>query len=214
MQADGQSVEFTAASHSYAKNRFGANPVSAQLAVDGDPQTGWSVDGRLGERHYAIFVLEEPLEQVRELTIEMMFGRHFASSLGRFRLSVTTQEGSAALDLPPAMEALLLLPDNELDNEQRQDLREAFFLQAEELAESSQRIRQLSAAPQYPTTLVMPRAPPGEPAAHLCPPPRRVPSTHGSCPTGDAGRFCTRFCRTHRGIEKVLRVGSCRATIR
>jgi hypothetical protein len=160
---DGRKIQFESASHSYAKNRFGANPVSAELAIDGDPQTGWSVDGRLGERHCAVFVLKEPLGEVQELKIEMAFGRHFASSLGRFRLSATTAEGGQAVDLPLEIEKLLGVTDAELDDPQRQRLRETFLLQAEEVAEHTREIRRLRQPPAYPTTLVMRERPPENP---------------------------------------------------
>ena len=40
-------------------------------------------------------------EQVDTLVVKMTFGRHFASSLGRFRISATSVEsGAKALDLP------------------------------------------------------------------------------------------------------------------
>jgi hypothetical protein len=89
--SDGQQpLRLARASASYAKNRFGSNPVSAELTLDGDPQTGWSVDGRTGERHTAVYVLDSPWSGEGDLHVTMVFGRHFASSLGRLRISVTT----------------------------------------------------------------------------------------------------------------------------
>ncbi len=153
--ADGQPTKFARASHSYAKNRFGANPGAAQMAIDGDVQTGWSVDGRQGERHTAVFVLEQPIH-ANELHLRMTFGRHFASSLGRFRISVTTDpRGGEARDLPEEVERLLAIPDELLTDAERMRLRQEFLLQTPELAEHAKRIRQLRKRPHYPTTLVM-----------------------------------------------------------
>ena len=78
------------ASESYAKNHFNDRPASARLAVDGDIQSGWSIAAREGERHVALFVLDEPLPSRQPLEVEMHFGRHYASSLGKFRISATS----------------------------------------------------------------------------------------------------------------------------
>jgi hypothetical protein len=101
LSANGQPLKFARATESYAKNNFGSSASAAQ-AIDGDPQTGWSTAGREGERHEAVFVLAEPIgAPPGELQLKMMFGRHYACSLGRFRISVTTHEGGAvARDLP------------------------------------------------------------------------------------------------------------------
>jgi hypothetical protein len=166
LAADGKPVTFNRASHSFAENRFGKNPVSAELALDGDPQTGWSVHGRQGERHTAVFVPSQPIEGAKALNLKMTFGRHFASSLGRFRISVTSDAAGAkatARDMPAAVESLLALPDDQLSNADRERLRRAFVLQSPELAEQVERIRELLRRPEYPTTLVMSERPPENP---------------------------------------------------
>lgn len=148
------------ASQSYAKNRFGSNPVSAKLTLDGDPQTGWSVHGRQGERHAAVFTLKDPLNDVRKLKIKMLFGRHFASSLGRFRISVTTDKHTPiARELSGKIEKLLLIPDGKLKETERQKLRKVFLLQAPQLRKQSNQIRQLMKRPDYVTTLIFQERP-------------------------------------------------------
>eukprot|EP00913_Durusdinium_trenchii_P028400 g26628.t1 len=157
--ADGKPVPIATASHSYAKNRYGRNPVSAQLAIDGDPQTGWSVHDRQGERHTAVFVLKKPLDQTDVLKLEMRFGRHFSSSLGRFRISVSTASNAVARDLPPEVEQLLLRDDSRLTDAEQQRLFEESLLNAPELAKHAQAIRKLRKRPDFPTTLVMKERP-------------------------------------------------------
>ncbi len=157
-------LKIARASSSYAKNRFGSDPVSAELTIDGDPQTGWSVDGRTGERHTAVYVLESPSSGEGELHLIMMFGRHFASSLGRFRISVTTDpRAGQALDLPEEADRWLLLPDEQLPEEAREQLRRTFLLNMPELAEPAKHIRELLKPPAHPTTLVMQERPPENP---------------------------------------------------
>ncbi len=114
--ADGQPVAIREASHSYAKNQYGGE-VSAALTIDGDLQTGWSTYEQNGQRHIAIYVLETPLEEVGELRLTMQFGRHFASSLGRFRISVTgDQKSLKATRLPDAVEPLISKPADGIDS--------------------------------------------------------------------------------------------------
>ena len=79
---------FCCAIEMYARNRYGP-AVSAALATDGDVQTGWSVHDRQGERHVAVFNFAKPIPANTPFQVQMTFGRHFASSLGRFRFSAT-----------------------------------------------------------------------------------------------------------------------------
>src|SRR5262249_31561151 len=87
---DGQPLKLASATESYAKNHFGSLKTSASLTLDGNPQSGWTCAGRPGERHTAVYVLEAPTTTPGPGTVRMRFGRHFAASLGRFRLSATT----------------------------------------------------------------------------------------------------------------------------
>ena len=152
--ADGKPVAMSRATHSYAKNNFGKE-ASAKAAVDGDPQTGWSCAGRPGEAHQAVFVPETPVE-ARHLTITMLFGRHYACSLGRFRISVTSAlQEAEARDIPASLDPLLRLPEGQWTSTQREQLREQFLLTAPQLSKAAREIRDLRRPPSYPTTLVM-----------------------------------------------------------
>lgn len=161
LTADGDPVRFSQATESYAKNNFGKTPATAALAIDGDPQTGWSCAGRYGERHEAVFNLAEPLKSARELQLKMLMGRHYPASLGRFRISVTTDpQGAEARDLPEDVVRLLRLPDEELTGVQRERLRKQFLLLTPELAEVRAEIdKRRSQMPAYPTTLVLTERP-------------------------------------------------------
>ncbi len=162
MTADGQPLRFANGSQSFAANQFGG-PGSVELTLDRDLQTGWSIHGRQGERHVAVFVLEEPLVDPTELTLQMDFGRHFACSLGRFRLSVTTHPAPQAMDLPEDVEALLVRPKEEWSADDRQRLWQQFLLSAPELAAPAAEIRRLMKRPSLPTTLVLRERPADEP---------------------------------------------------
>jgi hypothetical protein len=163
LTADGQPVKFARATESYSKNNFGKNPATAASATDGDPQTGWSCADRPGEPHEAVFVLEQPVSAAR-LDLKMMFGRHYACSLGHFRISVTTDpRGAEARDMTDAIESLFAVPDAQITDVQRAKLREQFLLTTPELADAAKSIRTLRQLPKFQTTLVMRERPADNP---------------------------------------------------
>lgn len=160
LSVEEKQISFASATHSYARNNFGAN-ASAAAAMDGDPQTGWSTAGREGERHEAVFVLKEPLNARGAMRTTLMFGRHYACSLGRFRISATTHPGGVqAQDEPEEIRALLRIPDTQLSENERKQLYERFLLTAPELASARKEIETLRKPPVHPITMVMRERPP------------------------------------------------------
>jgi hypothetical protein len=143
---------FKAASHSHA-----AGKNTAAAAIDGDPQTGWSIDGGQGRAHTAVFQLSEPLSGASQLRLELLFERYYAAGLGRFRVWATDDPGEpTARDLPTDIEPLLLAGANQRSAAEGQRLLSYFLSIAPELAGEHERIRKLrSQMPSYPTTLVM-----------------------------------------------------------
>lgn len=165
MTTDGQQVRFASATDSYTKNGFGGNAGSTQ-AIDGDPQTGWSTSGGEGRAHEAVFVLEKPLTPAGgELSLKMVFGRHYACSLGHFRISLTTAPGAVASTLGANTEALLAKPESALTQADRDALRRAFLLSAPELAAARKEIDALGLPEPAQTTLVMRERPADSPRA-------------------------------------------------
>jgi len=137
-----------------------ANVGVPMQAVDGHMQTGWACENRFGESHQAVFVLADPLVESRRLTIMLRMGRHYAASLGRFRLSVSTDpKGGAATTVPQDRESLLLISDADLTPDQRNRLREAFFLTTPELAQRARKIRDLLKPTTGQSTLVLQERP-------------------------------------------------------
>jgi len=157
-------AKIASATETYAKNRFGSNPVSAKLATDGDIQTGWSVSGRIGERHVAVFVLEKPMPAGQVIDLEMHFGRHYASSLGKFRVSATSApEPPIANERDPDTD--LLLAKGSLTEHENANLFEAFLMQSPELAAHAKTIRDLRKPRGGALTLVMKERPKDYPRA-------------------------------------------------
>lgn len=162
LTVDGKEYRFSGASHSYAKNRFGNNPATAELAIDDDIQTGWSVHDRQGERHVAVFRLESPVPAGSKLRLQMSFGRHFATSLGLFRFNATSADSlTQARDHSYEIQTLLKKPDTQLSSKERSTLLERFLLTAPEISKEAQEIIRLRARPKATTTLVMAERPSG-----------------------------------------------------
>lgn len=164
IQVNGKPAAVVEATESYAKNNFGKNPATAAMAVDGDPQTGWSCAGRPGERHEAVFRLAEPAPAGARITVRMLFGRHYACSLGCFRISGTaeTQQVKAG-GLEENLAALLRQDPAALTPLARQALFEHFLLAAPELEKEARKINALRKPAQATTTLVMRERPEGQP---------------------------------------------------
>lgn len=159
-----QTWPFAGASHTFAKNRYGNNPAGANLAIDQDIQTGWSVHGRQAERHVAVFRFQQPVPAGTKLKIDMAFGRHFASSLGRFRFSATSAASEPeARTWSPEISQLLTDPERELSPAEHQFLLNTFLMQAPEVAKAAQKIRDLQQPPPAVTTLVLAERPVAHP---------------------------------------------------
>ncbi|MBK8976307.1 MAG: DUF1553 domain-containing protein [Planctomycetes bacterium] len=149
-------VAIARATVSYAANRFGRGAVGGAEMVDGDPQTGWSVHGRIGERHTAVIELAEPLPADGEFVLQLDFGRHFASSLGRFRLSGTSAPGPLQAEAyPPDVDRSLGRDAADLSPAELDRLRTAFLMQAPEVRKAADRVRELRRGPAPVTSLVM-----------------------------------------------------------
>ena len=156
LHVGGKPVKLSSASQDYAKIWLGGNRSSAALAIDGDPQTGWGVFERYGQRHAAVFQLAAPLADAGEFDLKLFFGRHYACSLGRFRIAVTSETRAAeATDLPDEIARLLRLPDAQLTAADRDRLRRQFLLTTPELATARAEIDKLRKPPVHPTTLVL-----------------------------------------------------------
>ncbi len=152
----GDRVPLASGVESYAKNNFG-QPVSAQLAIDGNPETGWSCAEGQGRAHEAIFRLATPLT-TDTLELTMLFGRHYACSLGKFRISITTQqEPAAASTLTEELQAMVRKTSPTAD--ERQQLHAYFLMTAPELATERKAITDLRKPLLATTSLVMQERP-------------------------------------------------------
>ena len=164
LTSDGKPIEITSGSENYAKQWIGSSKPSAMAAADGDLQTGWSTSGREGKHSQAVWQLSEPLK-TKTIKIKLDFSRHYSASLGRFRLSVTSQKiKPKAKELPGDIEKLLVQKEEDLDQKARNKLRLYYINTSKNTEVALAKIAKLQKkTPPSPTTLVMQE----RPEAHL-----------------------------------------------
>jgi hypothetical protein len=159
-EADRQPRSFVSAHQTFA-----SGPHFAANSIDGNPLTGWMINGAQGQLHVAVFRFAEPLPVAAAHTLRMIFEKHYAAGLGRFRISYSTDP--RALNSPAMrtdIEALLTIPETERTPAQRNELLRAFCAAAPELASERGAIDQLRRQlPEAPTTLVMRERPADNP---------------------------------------------------
>ena len=87
-------MAITQPSHTYGKISIGGGSADATNVLDGDGSSGWSTAEQNGKAHHLVLPLKNPIPAKTPFTIEMLFERHFVVSLGRFRLSATSETGT------------------------------------------------------------------------------------------------------------------------
>jgi hypothetical protein len=146
-----------------ATEDYAAPGRSAALAIDGVTDTGWSVKDRVGQPHAAVFGLKDPLTVGGERTIRVTMHQEFIHqmTIGRFRLSATTDRGPvSASGLPADVEEILLVPRSRRTAAQWQRVKEHYLTIAPVLAAARRPIEELRRArPRFPTTMVMQERP-------------------------------------------------------
>ncbi len=159
LTANGKPVAISGASESHVRANLGA-----KMALDGHPFTGWAGSGRAGVASSAVFNLAQPLT-TKGAQLELLFERHYAASLGRFRLAVTTESRPvAARDLPAEVEELFTRPAESLTRAERATLFRHWLTIAPELKSARDEVDALrKQLPVPPTTLVMRERPTDHP---------------------------------------------------
>ena len=156
---ESQPIRMTDASHSFGKISVGSGNADADNVIDGEGSTGWSTAGAEGQANRWVARLADPLHGGQTVRLRMVFERHFAAALGRFRLSVT--EGP-----PPVVASQLSAEVNEalavaagpasLSPEIYAELQRHFVRHAEPMADFRQPLERLVRSLPEPTrSLVM-----------------------------------------------------------
>ncbi len=161
---DGQKQDFQSGSSSYGKISIGSGTADARNVFDNEGSTGWSTSGHEGQREQLVLNFAKPVSG-KVLDVEMIFERHFAASLGRFRIAITTHQGSQpkANSIPPEVERLLAQPQLPTDA-QLLFLKKHFILTTPLLAKQRVPIEALrKKIPSLPQTMVMRERKPNHP---------------------------------------------------
>ncbi len=152
-----QPITFESASVDLGKlSKVEGQPEGACL-FDGDGSSGWSNGGVEGKPCEVVIKLKEPMKASGKLSVQLLFERHFAASLGRFRISATTRKDApVASSLPTSIEVLLTKGHEQLSPAELQQLELHYLSIAPELAEARKPIDELrKRSPTLPLTLVM-----------------------------------------------------------
>ena len=157
---DGSRVEFERASHSYGKLVLGSGTAAAANVIDGDGSTGWSTADQMGRTNQLVLNLREPIAQPGAFAVELLFERHFAASLGRFRISAASVEDAEAKAMPAEVERLLCQSPGDWSVRERDRVRRYYRRVAPELESARREIEELEAQlPEATHTLVMQERP-------------------------------------------------------
>ncbi|MEM0895812.1 MAG: PSD1 and planctomycete cytochrome C domain-containing protein [Verrucomicrobiota bacterium] len=89
--ADGEEIEFQSANVDYGKIYIGKGASNGATVFDGDTSSGWSTAKGEGQRHELVIRFARPVSP-KELDIHLLFERHFVAALGRFRISVSSED--------------------------------------------------------------------------------------------------------------------------
>ncbi|MDX1951536.1 MAG: DUF1549 domain-containing protein [Verrucomicrobiota bacterium] len=152
LSAGGKVLQLTNATESFAKDKTGAG-----RAIDGDLQSGWSIEGAQGRTHNAVFHLVEALESGGDLQVELTMERYYASPLGKFRIWITSDDGAIASPLPQeSYEALLAHQNGTAEPAQLERLLKEFIRITPDLKEPRKQVEEArNNLPKLPTTLAL-----------------------------------------------------------
>lgn len=143
----------------HASEDYSEKDRPAALAVDGIPDTGWTVKGGVGKAHAAVFEFREKLGNGSgsKLTLTLRQEGIHQMTIGRFRISATADPGPVrAAKVPADIEAIFLRSAAERTEAERSRLKAYYLSIAPELAKPNQAIAKLrQSLPEQPTTLVM-----------------------------------------------------------
>ncbi len=91
VHADDESVALCDASHSFGKISVGSGSAAASGVLDRNGSTGWSTATQENRANRLVVNFERPFASSTPWTVRLLFERHFAASLGHFRVSATTR---------------------------------------------------------------------------------------------------------------------------
>jgi Protein of unknown function (DUF1553)/Protein of unknown function (DUF1549)/Bacterial Ig-like domain (group 2) len=123
----GKPVKFNGARATFEQGGF-----PAKNAIDNNRATGWAIADQLGRDQAAMFTVQAPFAAGKGGTLTVNFGQEYGSghSLGKFRLSVTTDKNpKLASPVPADLAKLLDVPAAERTAAQSAAVRQRYLAQ-------------------------------------------------------------------------------------
>ena len=136
LQDYGKPIPLTAIRADYEQGGFPAATV-----FDGDQQTGWAVDGATGKPHELIFTPGAAIGVGGEHTLAFRFSFQFGRqhTLGKFRLSATTDNPALLRPMPENIRALLTKPADQRTQGEKDELAKFYLATNPLLAAATER---------------------------------------------------------------------------
>lgn len=159
LQGSGKPVDLGAVSADFIQNATH----TPQTVFDGRQDTGWAVQPQFGKPHTLIFEARNPVGYGKEVLLALRLdckSGHIAHTLGRFRLSATTDNAALLRPMPEKVRALLAKPADGRSDAEKKEITQ-FFLDthpalasARDKREAAKRKRE-EAEKSAPRTMVM-----------------------------------------------------------
>jgi hypothetical protein len=153
----GKPIALTAVSADYEQSGLTASKV-----FDGDQKTGWAVDGATGKPHTMIFTPGSSIGVGGEHTLAFRFSFQYGRqhTLGKLRLSVTTDNPALLQPMPARIRELLVKPAAERSQPEKDELTKYYLdtntaLAAAKKKSDDARTARQNAERSSPRTMVM-----------------------------------------------------------
>jgi len=163
--AAGKPLKFTNSSRDYGKITTGSGKAAAAETYDGNTTTGWATSGREGKASQLVLPLEKSVAAGAELELVLYFERHYAASLGRFRIwGAARGKGAKAKNMPTSIERILAVARKHWTPDQAEKLKRYFLQKDGALAKARKPIEALrKQVPGLNSTMVLRERPADNP---------------------------------------------------
>ncbi len=134
--ANAQPVELAFVSADFSQQGW-----EAAGAVDGKPETGWGVLPEFGKPHELLLELKNPLTVTDkvDLTVKLAFNFGGQHTLGRYRVSVTTDSKERLRPAPASVRAALAKASDQRSEAEKKELAEYYLNTLPELVKARQK---------------------------------------------------------------------------
>jgi len=100
---------------------FNQTDWTIQQAIDGNPESAWGIHPQVGQPHFAIFELDQPVSLTPDCSLQIVLRQTHGRShiIGRLQLSVTDANGDLTVAIPADIATIRQLPATARSPEQQ-----------------------------------------------------------------------------------------------